>query len=260
MGPAEVRFSIAAESPEPARRGALHEAVAREQAADARAELLQSHMGMAHHLACRFSAPGPPDDDLVQVASLGLLKAIDSFEPDRGVAFSTYGWLTVLGEVKHYLRDQGWAVRVPRRSKDLRWHLSRAAEELRQRFGRSPTVAELAQDVGVGGRELVEALEVGRCRRSVSIERLEHDDYTSGIVAAAEAGFDATESRDLLASLLARLPWRERQAIRLRYVEELSQAEIGKRLGISQMHVSRILTRSLDRLRMWARVQETETA
>ncbi len=216
--------------------------------------LIESHLRLAEHLARRFSNLGVALDDLVQVASLGLVKAVDRFEPERGLEFSTFATPTIVGELKRYFRDKGWSVRVPRRVQELHVELSSLVGTLTQRLGRSPTIAELAHAATTSEEEVLEAMDAAQAYRSASIDAPlgGDDDDTRGLVnqlgSADERLFDA-ENRLLVTRLLDTLPKRERLMLRLRFFEGMTQSQIADRLGISQMHVSRLLTRSLGQLR-----------
>lgn len=215
--------------------------------------LIESHLRLAEHLARRFSNRGVALEDLVQVASLGLVKAVDRFEPDRGLEFSTFATPTIVGEIKRYFRDKGWSVRVPRRVQELHVELSSLVGTLTQRLGRSPTIAELAQAATTSEEEVLEAMDAAQAYRSASIDApAGGGDDTRGLAnqlgGADNRLFDA-ENRLLVTGLLDTLPKRERLMLHLRFFEGMTQSQIADRLGISQMHVSRLLARSLDQLR-----------
>src|SRR5947209_4140028 len=224
-------------------------------------KLVEAHSGLAHRLAGRFANRGEAPDDLGQVAMLGLVKAIEGFDPDRGLRFSTYATPTILGELKRHFRDRGWAVRLPRRVHDLYLNVQHAIDELAQELRRSPTLPEIADRVNSSVEEVVEAIEAGGLRRSASIEaRLGPDDERSlasslGDEDAALAGIDRSLT---LAAVVQRLPEVEQEIVRLRFVEGLTQLEIAHLVGRSQMQISRLLARSLERLRGW--VTEGPTA
>ncbi len=218
-----------------------------------RNELIEAHKSLAAHLARRFSNRGEPFDDLLQVASLGMLKAVERFEPDRGLEFSTFATATVEGELKRHFRDKTWSVRVPRRPQELHLRLGNAINDFSQRNHRPPRVAELAEELGVNDEAVLEAMEVGGAYRSTSLDARttdSGDDFTlESRLGIDEAGFDLAEHRVVLEQLLEGLPERERVIVRLRFFDELTQAEIAEQIGISQMHVSRLLTRTLTQLR-----------
>jgi RNA polymerase sigma-B factor len=221
-----------------------------------RDELVAAHLGLAEYLARRFANRGESLDDLVQVASIGLVKAVDRFDPSRGVEFSTYATHTIVGELKRHFRDRGWAVRAPRRMQELYLRLSDVIGTLSQQLGRSPTIADLAAEVKVSEEEVLEALEAGQAYRFASL-----DAGTTGAMVDGEsdslmarlgeedAELETAESRALLAPLLATLSNRQQLIVRMRFFEGLTQSEIANRLGISQMHVSRLLARSVTQLR-----------
>jgi RNA polymerase sigma-B factor len=217
-----------------------------------RDELVQAHLRLAVHLARRFGNRGVPHDDLVQVASLGLLKAVERFEPERGLEFSTFATPTIIGELKRHFRDKGWSVRVPRRVQELHVRLNVLVGELTHRHGRSPTIAELALAARTSPEEVLEAMEAAQAYRSASLDAPGVDGDAAPAVDHL-GGSDATlfqiEDRLLVERLLATLAPREQLMIRLRFYEEMTQSEIADRLGISQMHVSRLLARCLQQFR-----------
>jgi RNA polymerase sigma-B factor len=222
-----------------------------------RDELVEAHLGLAEYLARRFSNRGEPLDDLVQVASVGLIKAVDRFDPSREVEFSTYATHTIVGELKRHFRDKGWAVRAPRRMQELYLRLGNVIGILSQELGRSPTVPELAAEAGVSEEEVLEALEAGQAYRSTSIDApgsAGTGGGDEGDTLATHLGGDdpelvEAERRAELSPLIATLPEREQTILYLRFFDGLTQSEIASRLGISQMHVSRLLARSLEQLR-----------
>ena len=216
--------------------------------------LVVSHLGLAHWAAGRFAGRGEAVDDLVQVAVVGLVKAVDRFDPDRGPEFSGYAVSTMLGELKRHFRDRGWDVHLPRGVHDRYLRVRAAVDELTQELHRSPSVDEIAVRAGVSADEVVEATDVATVWRPASLdERFETEDGDEGrqVPGTADLGFSSAEGRADLDPLLARLPSRARLAIRLRFGEDLTQSEIAARLGVSQMQVSRILSSSLARLRAW---------
>jgi RNA polymerase sigma-B factor len=221
-----------------------------------RDELVAAHLGLAEFLARRFANRGEPLDDLVQVASLGLLKALERFDPDRGVEFSTYATHTIVGELKRHFRDRGWAVRAPRRMQELYLRLGRVVATLSQELGRSPTIAELAANVEVSEEEVLEALEAGQAYQFASLDAPPGADADTDPLGSRIGETDqelvGAEQRADLAPLLALLEPRDRQVLYLRFFEGLTQSEIANRMGISQMHVSRLLARSVARLRQAA--------
>jgi RNA polymerase sigma-B factor len=218
-----------------------------------RDELIESHLRLAEHLARRFANRGVPLDDLIQVASLGLVKAVERFEPERGLEFSTFATPTIVGELKRHFRDKGWSVRVPRRVQELHVELNTLIGELTQRLGRSPTIAELAVGARSSVEEVLEAMEAAQAYRSASIDAPvgNGDDDTRGLanqLGGEDSNLFDTENRLVLDELLSTLPRREQLMLHLRYYEGMTQSQIAERLEISQMHVSRLLARSLETL------------
>jgi len=219
----------------------------------ARDRLIESFIPVVRSIAYRYAGRGEQLDDLEQVASVGLIKAIERFDLDRDVELMTYVFPTVVGELKRHFRDRGWSVTVPRRLKELHYRLSRLIEELTATLGRSPTIAELAHEAGVEEEEVVEALEVGRAYASRSLTRALDSDEGGGaelidLIDDEERGYEAAENRELLASGLKALDDRERRIVQLRFVEGLTQSQIAVEIGISQMHVSRLIRRALEKL------------
>ncbi|MHB1854655.1 MAG: RNA polymerase sigma factor SigF [Acidimicrobiales bacterium] len=220
-----------------------------------RNHLVNAHLGLAEYLARRFANRGEPLDDLIQVASIGLVKAVDRFDPERPVEFSTYATHTIVGELKRHFRDKGWAVRAPRRLQELYLRLGQVVAELSQELGRSPTVAELAAEMQASEEEVLEAMEAGQAYRFASLDAPAPgpDDEGSSTL-GSQLGEDdltmaAAEDRAALSPLLEALPPREQRILFLRFFQGLTQSEIATQLGISQMHVSRLLARSLSQLR-----------
>lgn len=217
---------------------------------DVRNRLIEAHLGLAEHLARRFMHRGEAYDDLVQVSSLALVKAVDRFDPERGVEFTTFATRTIIGELKRHFRDRGWAVRAPRRIQELYLHIGQAIATLSQEKGRSPSIKEIAISTGATEDEVIEALEAGQGYRSASLDAPGPDGEALGSrLGVNDAAFSDAEHRASLSPHLARLPERDRQILILRFVEGLTQSEIADRVGISQMHVSRLLSRSLTALR-----------
>lgn len=224
-----------------------------------RNELVERHMGLAAHVARRFGRRGPSDDDLRQVAFLALVKAVDRFEPDRNVAFSTFAGRTIEGEIKRHFRDHTWTVRVPRSAKEVHLQLRRATDELTQRLGRSPTVAQLAEHLGIESDAVLEGIAAGSAYSTASLDApTGSDGEGSRQLGSDDAGFSHVADTTLVVDLMARLPPREREIVRLRFYEELSQSEIAERIGISQMHVSRLLRRSFEQMRGYAPPDDTD--
>jgi RNA polymerase sigma-B factor len=226
-----------------------------------RDEIIASQVGLAEYLARRFKNRGEPVEDLVQVALLGLLKAVERFDPSRGLEFSTFATPTIVGELKRHFRDKGWAVRVPRRVQELHLRMGSVVNTLAQELGRSPTIPEVARQADVSVDEVLEAMEAGRAYRFSSIDAGGSDDDERGPAPASqlgedEPGLEEVEHRMLLSPLIASLPKREQMIIQLRFFRGMTQSEIAERLGISQMHVSRLLARSLAQLRERAGAEE----
>ncbi len=220
-----------------------------------RDELAVAHLNLARFLAAKFANRGEPLDDLVQVGTVGLLKAIDRFDLERGVEFTTYATPTIVGEIKRYFRDKGWAVKVPRRLQELNLAVNRAGDKLAIALGRSPTVAELAKHLSAGEEEILEAQELGQAYNLLSLDSEvsgEGDRKTqtlSDTVGVSDAGLELLEDRANLERAFTALNGRERVIIYLRFYESVSQTEIARRLNVSQMHVSRLQAKALDKLR-----------
>ena len=216
-----------------------------------RETLVEMHLPLVEYLARRFAGRGEPLDDLVQVGTIGLIKAVDRFDTERGVEFSTYATPTVVGEIKRHFRDKGWTVRVPRRLQELRASLSLATAQLTQDLGRSPTVGELATHLGVGEEEVLEGLESANAYAAVSLEATDDADGQSVLdtLGAMDEALEGVEYRESLKPLLDSLPERERRILVLRFFGNMTQSQIAAELGISQMHVSRLLARTLSQLR-----------
>ncbi len=221
----------------------------------ARDELVTLHLPLVHFLARRFRDRGEPLEDLVQVGTIGLIKAVDRFDPQRGVEFSTYATPTIVGEIKRHFRDKGWAIRVPRRLQELRISLGRATAELSQKSGRAPTVAELAAHLGISEDEVIEGLEGALAYSTTSLDAHvggDDGDESPSLVdrlGGDDLDLEAVEYRESLKPLLAALPSRERRILALRFFHGMTQSEIAAEVGISQMHVSRLLAKSLATLR-----------
>ena len=220
----------------------------------AREQLVERFLPLARHLARRYGQGAEPMDDLVQVASLGLLKAIDRFDPAREVAFTSFAVPTIVGELKRHFRDKGWSVRVPRELQELSLKLDRAADDMSRTLGRVPTPAELAAQTGSSVEQVLEAREASGAHHAVSLDRPHDDDEPdgdslAGFVGVEDPGYRAAEVSATLQQLMRALTEREREVLRLRFEEDLTQSEIGARIGVSQMHVSRIIRQCIARLR-----------
>jgi RNA polymerase sigma-B factor len=217
----------------------------------ARETLLVRHRPLAIYLARRFQGRGEGQEDLEQVATIALLKAIDRLDPERDVKFSTFATITIIGELKRHLRDRGWAVRVPRPIQELAVRVTRAMGTLTQELGRSPTVREIGMHVGAAEERVIEALDASRAYTADSLDAPGGEDDASPLdrLADQDDRFESLDAWQSLAPLIRYLPERERTILFLRFFEEKTQSEIARELGISQMHVSRLLARSLAFLR-----------
>ncbi len=220
-----------------------------------RNDLVVTHLNLVRFLALKFANRGEPIDDLVQVGTVGLLKAIDRFELERGVEFTTYATPTIVGEIKRYFRDKGWAVKVPRRLQELNLAVNRTSEKLAVELGRSPTVAELSTHLDAGEEEILEARELGQAYNLLSLDAEISGDgdrrsqTLADTVGTMDSGLELLEDRANLERAFSVLSGRERVIIRLRFFESVSQTEIARRLNVSQMHVSRLQAKALDKLR-----------
>ncbi len=226
-------------------------AAVREGARDA---LVRLHLPLVEHCARRFRNRGEPFEDLVQVGTIGLIKSVDRFDTDRGVEFSTYATPTILGEIKRYFRDKGWAIRVPRRLQELRMQIAGATAELTQTLGRSPTPRELAEAVGCSVEEIVEGIESSNAYATLSLDA--SDDGEEGgattmldALGVEDAGLENVEIRESIKPLLDALDPREKKILLLRFFKNMTQSQIADEIGVSQMHVSRLLNRTLAQLR-----------
>ena len=218
-----------------------------------RATLVELHLPLVEYLARRFRNRGEWLDDLTQVATIGLIKSIDRFDLERGVEFSTYATPTIVGEIKRHFRDKGWAVRVPRRLQELKLSLTKAIGDLAQREGRAPTVSELAAHLQMSEEEVLEGLESANAYSTVSLDAPDSGDEDAPAVADSlgmvDDALEGVEYRESLKPLLERLPPREKKILLLRFFGNMTQSQIAAELGISQMHVSRLLARTLAQLR-----------
>ncbi|MFI6561783.1 RNA polymerase sigma factor SigF [Streptomyces sp. NPDC050534] len=227
--------------------------------AELRNKLVRMHLPLVEHLARRFRNRGEPLDDLTQVATIGLIKSVDRFDPERGVEFSTYATPTVVGEIKRHFRDKGWAVRVPRRLQELRLALTTATAELSQQHGRSPTVHELAEKLAISEEEVLEGLESANAYSTLSLDVPDTDDESPAVadtLGAEDEALEGVEYRESLKPLLEDLPPREKRILLLRFFGNMTQSQIAQEVGISQMHVSRLLARTLAQLREKLLVEE----
>ncbi|MEJ3654532.1 SigB/SigF/SigG family RNA polymerase sigma factor [Actinomycetes bacterium KLBMP 9759] len=218
-----------------------------------RDELVTGFLPIAQHIARRFSNRGEPLDDLVQVATVGLINAVDRFSPERGSDFFSFAVPTISGEVRRHFRDLGWSMRVPRRLKDLHVSINSAVSYLSQHLGRAPKPSEIAEHLGIPVAEVLEGLEASEAYRSSSLDEMlssEQGSATVGeLVGAADAELDRVDFRQALRPVLAELAERERTIVMLRFFGNMTQTQIADKVGISQMHVSRLLAQTLDRLR-----------
>jgi RNA polymerase sigma-B factor len=227
---------------------------------DVRDKLVTGHLPLAEHIAQRFSGRGVAKEDLVQVATVGLINAVDRFDADRGSDFLSFAVPTVMGEVRRHFRDTGWLVRVPRRLKELHLSISAASTELAQRLGRAPTPSEIATHLGISQDDVYEGLEAGNAYHSMSLDEVlsgETENLALGDTLGEEdAGLEGVENHEALLPLIRDLPERERRILGLRFVHNMTQTQIADRIGVSQMHVSRLLARTLQRLREGLTEQE----
>jgi RNA polymerase sigma-B factor len=225
----------------------------------ARERALVELMPLVRALAGRYSGRGEPLEDLVQVGSIGLIKAVDRFDVDRGVDFSSYAVPTIVGEIRRHFRDKAWAMHVPRRLKELSLRLSRILDELSKELGRSPTVSELAEAAGVEEEDVVDALDSSNAYSTRSLEaplENEGEDILGDRLGVEEAGYADVEESSLVAAGLEALDERERRIVELRFFDEMTQSQIAAEIGISQMHVSRLLRRALATMR--GRIDEVQ--
>ena len=219
----------------------------------ARDDLVSLHLSLVEHCARRFRNRGEPFEDLVQVGTIGLIKAVDRFETDRGVEFSTYATPTVIGEIKRHFRDKGWAIRVPRRLQEMRMQIGGATGELTQKLGRSPTPRELAEVIGCSVEEIMEGIESSHAYATLSLDG--SDDSDDGppamlaMLGVEDSNIEHVEIRESIKPLLEGLGEREKRILLLRFFKNMTQSQIADEIGVSQMHVSRLLTRTLAQLR-----------
>lgn len=232
--------------------------VRRESDPRARERLVEIYMPFARNLAMRYRGASEPLDDLIQVANLGLLNAIDRYDPSRGIPFIGFATPTILGELKRHFRDRAWTVRVPRALHDKLAVVERAVNNLTTKLQRSPTVPEIAAETGMDDLDVLEVMEAGRNRRALSMDRPvdadgEEDSAPSEWIGEDDEQYELIENRTAIGSVLPSLGERELMVLKLRFVDELTQSEIADRIGYSQMHVSRILRQTLNEIR-----QQTE--
>ncbi|MCT9143298.1 RNA polymerase sigma factor SigF [Streptomyces violaceus] len=222
--------------------------------------LVELNLALVKFAASRFRSRSEPMEDIIQVGTIGLIKAIDRFELSRGVEFPTFAMPTIVGEIKRFFRDTSWSVRVPRRLQELRLDLAKAGDELAQKLDRAPTVTELAERLGLSKDEVVEGMAASNAYTASSLDAQPEEDDSEGALADRigyeDHGLEGIEYVESLKPLIAELPPRDRKILSLRFVAGLTQSEIGEELGISQMHVSRLLSRTLVRLRKGLTVEE----
>jgi RNA polymerase sigma-B factor len=227
----------------------------------ARDELVKRFLPLATRLARRYHRGAEPLEDLVQVASVGLLKAIDRFDPERGSAFSSFAVPTIAGELKRHFRDKGWALRVPRDLQELAQRVNRTTDSLVHELGRTPTVAEIADTLAITPEQVLEAREATTAYRAQSLDHPGGDDHDAtpvvDILGSHDPGYLQAEHSATLEAMMSVLSEREREILRLRFAEDLTQSEIGHRLGLSQMHISRLLRQAITRLREAAQPGQT---
>jgi RNA polymerase sigma-B factor len=218
-----------------------------------RQQAIEAWLPLAQHLAHRFSGRGEPVEDLIQTATVGLIKAVDKYDPNRGVEFAAYAVPTIVGEIKRHFRDRTWDVRVPRRLQELRLVISEAAGTLSQTLGRSPTVADLAQHLKMTEEEVIEGLEGARAYHAVSLQTPaptgDRGTELGDLLGSEDSELELAELRIALAPAMAVLSQREQRILLMRFYGNMTQSQIAERIGISQMHVSRLLARALTTLR-----------
>jgi RNA polymerase sigma-B factor len=230
----------------------------------ARDQLIEQYMSLVRSLARRYAYRGEQLDDLVQIGAIGLIKAIDRFDLDRGVELTTYATPNIIGEIKRHFRDKGWSVRVPRGLQELSVQLSRLVEQLTVQLSRSPTIAEIAKEAGVEEEQVLEALESGRAYSSVSLSAAggggddDNDLDPLETIGTEEHQYEVSEDRAVLEPGFRVLDERERRILHLRFFEGLTQSQIAQQIGISQMHVSRLIRRALEKIRDEIAAEEEE--
>ncbi len=222
---------------------------------ECRNELVRLHLPLVEHCARRFMNRGEPADDLVQVGTIGLIKSVDRFDTGRGVEFSTYATPTIIGEIKRYFRDKGWAIRVPRRLQELRMSISAVTGDLSQQLGRSPTPREIAERLGVSVEDVLEGIESANAYSTLSLDAGgDNGEEGAGSSMLDTLGVDDenlahVELRESIKPLIEKLPPREKKILLLRFFGGMTQSQIAAEIGVSQMHVSRLLNRTLEQLR-----------
>jgi RNA polymerase sigma-B factor len=229
-------------------------ATAEERRSSCREQLVRLHLPLVDHCARRFMNRGEPLDDLIQVGTIGLIKSVDRFDNDRGVEFSTYATPTILGEIKRYFRDKGWAIRVPRRLQELRMSISSVTGEMSQDLGRSPTPREIADKLDITVEEVMEGIESANAYSTLSLDAGDNGDEGGGnsmldSLGEDDEALDHVEIRASIKPLIEQLPPREKRILLLRFFRGMTQSQIAEEIGVSQMHVSRLLNRTLAELR-----------
>jgi len=233
----------------------LLERYARDKSPTVREELVDRFMPLARRLAARYAGGAEPFDDLVQVASVGLVKAIDRFDPERGTAFSTFAVPTILGELKRHFRDRGWSVHVPRDVQERILKVERAMAELPAKLGHAPTVQEIGQRIEATDEEVLEAMHASQGHHAVSLDATstmgdgDEPGPLKDRIGAEDLSFDTVEYGEAIAPVLREISERDRKVLHLRFVEDMTQSEIAEQVGVSQMHVSRILRATIEKLR-----------
>lgn len=223
-----------------------------------RDELIFRHLDLAKGLARRFMGRGEPLEDLIQVAIYGLINAIDRYDPNRGTKFETFAYPTILGELKRHFRDAAWALQLPRGLQELNQRAYKLVDILTQKLGRPPTIAELAQELGVSEEQVIEALDAANAYETLSLEQevlTDEDDKPQTLEellsTAEEEALERWQKRQLLEEAMGVLDERERKIVEMRFFDDLTQTQIAQRLGISQMHVSRLLRRALQKMQAY---------
>jgi len=228
-------------------------ATSEERRTECRDELVQLHLPLVEHCARRFMNRGEPLDDLLQVGTIGLIKSVDRFDDQRGVEFSTYATPTILGEIKRYFRDKGWAIRVPRRLQELRMSIASVTGDMAQELGRSPTPREIAEKLGVSLEEVMEGIESANAYSTLSLDAGDASDESANSMLDSlgidDEALANVEIRASVKPLIEQLPPRERRILLLRFFGGMTQSQIAEEIGVSQMHVSRLLNRTLAQLR-----------
>jgi RNA polymerase sigma-B factor len=229
------------------------DALSEAQRVEVRRKIVDGHLPLAEHIARKYRDRGQTMDDLRQVALVGLLGAVDRFDPERGCNFVAFAVPTIMGEIRRYFRDSTWIVTVPRPLKELNRSISRVAAALTVELGHSPRPQQIAEGLGISLEAVYEGLQVGMAYQADSLDngsgRTEDDDHEPEQIGIVDPGLDRVDNRETLHSAIAKLPRRETELVRMRFFEELTQSEIANRLGISQVHVSRLLARTVGQLR-----------